>query len=143
MSERSQPRPGPDVVEDGIPATEEVRNEILQTDDPAGVGDMPMGDDPWGSTDWGTTDREQREGEPLGVRLDRETPDVQETAGAGVRVYETGAEGLTDVEPDAVAELDTFAYDTLSPEEAAMTVREDPGGLTYDDPGYLDDFEQG
>jgi len=30
--------------------------------------------------------------------------------------------------------------DGLSPEEAAITVRENPGGLTYDDdPGYLDD----
>jgi hypothetical protein len=52
MSERKLPRPSGDAVDDGVPATEEVRDEVLRTGD-AGVADMPMPDRPLGADDWG------------------------------------------------------------------------------------------
>ena len=55
MSERKLPRPSGDVVDDGVPATEEVRDEVLRTGD-AGVADMPVPDRPLGADDWGITD---------------------------------------------------------------------------------------
>jgi hypothetical protein len=60
---------------------------------------------------------------------------------SGIRLSGPGAEeGWADTEADAVGELDLSHSDGLSPEEAALTVRENPGGLTYDDsPDYLDD----
>ena len=101
MSERKLPRPSGDTVEDGVPATEEVRDEQLRTDD-AGVADMPMPDRPLGADDWGITDMEQADGEPLDVRLRRERPD--------------GPDHSTD---------DGVESDTLSAEEAAMHVRDE------------------
>lgn len=101
MTERKLPRPAGDVVEDGVPATEEVRDEVLRTGD-AGVADMPMPDRPIGAGDWGTTEFEERSGEPLDVRLARERPDG------------------TDRSRD-----DGVVSDTLSAEEAAMGVRDE------------------
>ena len=142
MTERNLPWPGPDVVEDGVPATEEIRDEVLQTGDPGGAGDMPMGDELWGAGERGTTTLEHRQGESLAERLAREEPDTAPGESSGVRVYEPGAdEGVADIEADAVGELDALSYDTLAPEESAMSIREDPGGLTYDDPGYLADVD--
>ncbi|MDQ3945768.1 MAG: hypothetical protein M3357_11570 [Actinomycetota bacterium] len=140
MEERDLARPAPDLADDGVPATEEVRDELLHTGDP-GVGEMPAPDRPWGAEDWGTTDFEQREGEPLDVRLRREEPDGEPRPDGGGRLLEPGTDdGRWDTEADAVGELDLSHSDGLSPEEAAMTVREDPGGLNYDDsPGYLQD----
>lgn len=101
MSERKLPRPAGDVVDDGVPATEEVRDEVLRTGD-AGVADMPMPDRPLAADDWGITDMEQAGGEPLDVRLRREQPDGPDRA------------------PD-----DGVGSDTLSAEEAAMHVRDE------------------
>ena len=67
MSEQKLPRPAGDVVDDGVPATEEVRDEVLRTGD-SGVADMPMPDRPMGADEWGITDMEQSSGEPLDVR---------------------------------------------------------------------------
>lgn len=140
MESRNLPRPAPDLVDDGVPATEEVPEELLQTGD-AGVGDMPAPDRPWGAEEWGTTGLEERAGEPLDVRLRRERPERERPAEGGARVSEPGAdETWADAEADAVGELDLSQPDSLAPEEAAMTVREDPGGLTDDArPGYLED----
>lgn len=101
MTERKLPRPSGDVVEDGVPATEEVRDELLRTGD-AGVADMPMPEEPLGADSWGVTEFEERQGEPLGVRLGRERPD--------------GRDGADD---------DGSPYDSLSAEEAAMHIVED------------------
>ena len=98
MTEGKFPRPSGDVVEDGVPATEEVRDEVLRTGD-AGVADMPMPDRPLGADDWGITDMEESSGEPLDVRLARERPDGSD------RSRDDGVES-----------------DTLSAEEAAMHV---------------------
>jgi hypothetical protein len=141
MSDPNLPRPAGDVVDDGVPATEEVRDEVLRTGDP-GVPDMPMPDRPWGAREWGTTDLEQRSGEPLGRRLAREEPEVEER-GAGGRVLEPGAEeGMFDSEADVVGEADAGRYDSLSAEEAAMSVRDadESLGITDDEsPGYLEE----
>jgi hypothetical protein len=151
MDDRDLARPAPDLADDGVPATEEVRDEALRTGDP-GVAAMPAPDRPWGAEDWGTTDLEQREGEPLDVRLRRENPDREPPARPGARVHEPGTDDAydesfidveadaIDVEADVVGELDFTSADMLSPEEAAMTVRDSAPGGTYDDsPGYLDE----
>lgn len=100
MTERKLPRPSGDVVEDGVPATEEVRDEVLRTGD-TGVADMPMPDEPIGADDWGITEFEERAGEPLDVRLARERPDGVDRPGD-----------------------DGAGYDTLTAEEAAVNVRD-------------------
>jgi hypothetical protein len=100
MSEQKLPRPSGDVVDDGVPATEEVRDEVLRTGD-AGVADMPMPDRPLGADEWGITDMEQSSGESLDVRLGRERPDGRD------RSRDDGVES-----------------DTLSAEEAAVHLRE-------------------
>jgi hypothetical protein len=123
MTEGKLPRPAGDVVEDGVPATEEVRDEILRTGD-TGVADMPMPDRPMGVDAWGTTDLEERSGEPLGSRLAHEVPDVGEAGyDDGERFLEPGAEtDYADLEADSIGEVDHGRYDTLSAEEAAMHV---------------------
>jgi hypothetical protein len=124
MTEGKLPRPAGDVVEDGIPATEEVRDEVLRTGDPGGVGDMPMPDRPMGVDQWGTTEFEERHGEPLGVRLAHETPDVGDRFDDdGARISEPGADAdYADLEAESIADDDIARYDTLSAEEAAMHV---------------------
>ena len=101
MSEQKLPRPSGDVVDDGVPATEEVRDELLRTGDP-GVADMPMPDHPLGADEWGITEMEQASGEPLDVRLARERPDGRD-----------------------LSRDDGVTSDTLSAEEAAMHVRDE------------------
>ena len=122
MTERKLPRPAGDVVEDGVPATEEVRDEVLRTGD-AGVADMPMPDEPVGADEWGITHFEERTGEPLGLRLARETPEPGLSGDdPGPRFSEPGAEDYEDFEAASVAEGDVGRYDSLSAEEAAMHV---------------------
>jgi len=101
MTERKLPRPAGDIVEDGVPATEEVREEILRTGE-TGTADMPMPDRPLGADQWGITDMEQRHGEPLDRRVAHERPEGRDVA---------FDDGLVD--------------DTLSAEEAAMHVVDD------------------
>ena len=127
MMERDLPRPAGDVVEDGVPATEEVRDELLRTGD-AGVADMPMPDRPLGVREWGTTEFEERSGEPLDVRLARETPDDagRFNTDDGMRFSEPGADAdYSDVEGAAVGDADISRYDTVSAEEAAMHIVRD------------------
>lgn len=132
-------RPSPDTIEAGIPATEEMPPGV-----PAGweaEEEPPPLDFPQGAESWGTTAEEELVGEPLSLRVLREEPEVDPASAGGVRVLEPGAEGgLMDDEPDAVGELDAERSDTLSAEEAAMRVEDEPAGLTYDaSPGYLDE----
>ena len=90
----------------------------------AAVGDMPMPDEPLAVDEWGTTEFEERTGEPLGVRLARETPDVGPfNTDEGTRFSEPGADAdYSDFEGDAVGDIDVSHYDTVSPEEAAMHI---------------------
>jgi hypothetical protein len=134
------PRPAPDVIEDGVPATDEVPDEILLTDDPS-EGPLPPPDDgPLAADEWGTTPWEERVGAPLDRRLAEEEPDVpprvDQPAG---RLYQPGAEYWEDEEPAEVGDVDAVWADTLTSEELAVHVVDEPPGITYDDsPDYLD-----
>ncbi|HWI05591.1 MAG TPA: hypothetical protein VNT52_17425 [Acidimicrobiales bacterium] len=140
MSDRENlPRPAPEVTEDGIPSIEEIPEDVLLTGDPL-EGELPPLDHPQGVTGWGTTASEQLASEPMEVRAAREVPDV-EAADAYLdrQILEPGAEGgLGDDEADSLGEVD-LGLDTLSAEEAAMQVVDEPPGMNYDpDPGYVD-----
>ena len=144
------PRPAPELSEDGVPAIEEIPESVLLTGDPV-EGDMPPLDRPQAVQDWGTTASEQLGTEPLEVRLAREVPETG-TGGAedwlddaaGRQYLEPGADGgLGDDEADSIGEADTRLEDSLSAEEAAMSIVDEPPGLNYDpDPGYVNYEEE-
>jgi hypothetical protein len=140
--ERVFPRPAPELIEDGIPATEEVSEELLLTGDDA-LGPMPPLDHPQAVNQWGTTPFEERVGEPLDVRLRREEPDVFQRPEAVEedvpQVLQPGAEDWVDEEPDEVGDVNPVWEDSLSAEELAMRIEEEPPGLSYDDsPDYIE-----
>ncbi len=141
MSDRQNlPRPAPEVVEDGIPAIDEIPEDVLLTGDPL-EGELPPLDRPQAVNDWGTTASEQLASEPLEVRLAREEPDFEAADVYADRQFlEPGAEsGLVDDEADVLGEVDAGLEDTLSAEESAMRVVDEPPGMNYDpDPGYVD-----
>lgn len=141
------PRPAPDVLTDGVPATEELPGDQLLTGDPV-EGEVPPLDHAQGAESWGTTAEEQRGGEPVGLRARREQPEAGpgEAGPAGLAGLQltgpgSGADdtGFSDDEAEEVGETNLAFEDTVAPEEAAMRVEEAPGGLTDgDDPGYVD-----
>ena len=146
MADRQNlPRPAPEVTTDGVPAAEEIPEEVLATGDPV-EGDMPPLDRPQAVKDWGTTASEQLGQEPMDVRAGREVPDVgaSENEYTDRQLLEPGADaGLVDEEADSVAEAEVGVEDTLSAEEAAVQVADEPAGLNYDrDPGYVDYEEE-
>jgi hypothetical protein len=142
------PRPAPELIEDGVPATEELPPSQLLTGDPL-EGELPPLDRPRAAMAWGTTASEQLGPEPLDIRLAREEPevgigDVDDTDAYPERqIIEPGAEGgIADDEGDVVGEIDAGFEDTLSAEEAAVRVVDEPLGMNYDpDPGYVDEQE--
>lgn len=146
MSDRENlPRPAPEVSEDGIPSVDELPEDLLRTGDPV-EGEMPPLDRAQGVKTWGTTASEQLASEPLDVRMAREEPDVlRADPYADHQFLEPGADGgLADDEPDAVGEADVGLEDSLSAEEGAMRVVDEPPGMNYDpDPGYVDRDEGG
>lgn len=107
------PRPSPDMVEPGIPATEEVSAEALTTGDP-GEGSMPMPDRPMGVTAWGTTPAEEERGEPVADRVRHEVPDTPRTPDEPLRQL------VQDDDRDVYAAEDAVIEDTLTSEEAAV-----------------------
>ncbi|HEV7686009.1 MAG TPA: hypothetical protein VGQ80_05535 [Acidimicrobiia bacterium] len=135
------PRPAPDVLDDGVPATEEVPEELLRTGEIYEGPIPPPLDRPLAADEWGTTGWEEREGEPLDVRLAREEADVPETVDEIARpIYQPGAEYGIDDEPSEVGEMDAIWEDTPSAEELALHIVDEPPGITFDDsPGYLED----
>lgn len=101
---------------------------------------LPRRDHPRGAADFGTTPAEQREGEPLGDRLDEEQPDVEpggrDEAG---RLVEEGR-GLTDQEKDEVADDADADTRGKTAEEAAVRVEDDaPGGTSDDRDRYVEE----
>src|SRR2546421_8379377 len=90
------PRPAPDVIEDGIPATEEVPEELLRTGE-VSEGPVPPLDRPQAVDEWGVTPREQELGEPLDVRLRRGRPDpLRPPQGDGRQGFQPRAEDFLD-----------------------------------------------
>ncbi|MDQ1488367.1 MAG: hypothetical protein QOJ23_881, partial [Actinomycetota bacterium] len=125
------PRPAPDVIDDGVPATEEVPEELLRTGEIFEGPIAPPLDRPLAADEWGTTEWEEREGEPLDVRLAREEPDVLETVDEIARpIYQPGAEYGIDDEPSEVGEMDAIWEDTPSAEELAVHIVDEPPGIT-------------
>lgn len=113
-------RPAPDLVEDGIPAISETPPSF---DIDSMEGEPAPLDRPQAVDEWGTTAAEQAFGEPLELRVLREEPDVL---------------GTTYDEHDLAEEWGN--EDTLSSEEAAMQIVDEPPGMSYaPDPGYLAD----
>ncbi len=141
MSDRQNlPRPAPEVTEDGVPSIEEIPENVLLTGDPL-EGELPPLDRPQAVTDWGTTASEQLASEPLEVRLAREEPDVEMAEVYADRQFlEPGGDGgLMDDEADVLGEADAGLEDTLSAEESAMRIVDEPPGMNYEpDPGYID-----
>ncbi|MDQ1385294.1 MAG: hypothetical protein QOG65_2673 [Actinomycetota bacterium] len=84
--------------EEGVPDLDAPLPEKAATGDPQ-EGAVPPGERPRGSVDWGVTSDEQAAGEPIGVRVGRELPDL----GAADPVDEVAADlGLTAPPPDEV-----------------------------------------
>jgi hypothetical protein len=150
VDRQNLPRPAPELSEDGIPAIEELPESVLLTGDPV-EGEVPPLDRPQAVKEWGTTASEQLGTETLERRLTREVPETAtrgvdrlDDGNAGRQFLEPGADGgLGDDEPDSIAEAGVRTEDSLSAEEAAMSVVDEPPGLNYDpDPGYVDDDEE-
>jgi hypothetical protein len=145
VDRRNLPRPAPELSEDGVPSIEEIPEEVLLTGDPL-EGEMPPLDRPQAVKDWGTTAAEQLRDEPLEVRVAREQPEFEPAAPYTDRqFFEPGAEyGLEDDEAALVGDVDVDLEDSLSAEEAAMRVVDEPPGVNYDpDPGYVDEEDLG
>ncbi|HEX2701478.1 MAG TPA: hypothetical protein VHM89_14860 [Acidimicrobiales bacterium] len=112
-------RPAPDLVEDGIPATSEAPPGL---DVDAVEGEAAPLDHPQGVDQWGTTAAEELLGEPFELRVAHEQPD---TIGA-----------FDDIEIEEALGNE----DSLSAEESALRVVDEPPGMSYaPDPGYLSD----
>ena len=142
VDRQNLPRPAPEVTEDGVPSMDEIPEDVLTTGDPV-EGEMPPRDRPQAVKDWGTTTSEQLGQEPMDVRAAREQPDVgaSESDYTDRQLLEPGADaGIGDDEADAVGETDIGLEDTLSAEESAVRVVDEPAGMNYDpDPGYVEE----
>jgi len=68
----------PTLDDEGMPDLDPPAPGKEETGDPQ-EGLPPPGDTPRASVDWGVTAEEQREGEPIGVRVQREVPDFDTT----------------------------------------------------------------
>src|SRR5688500_3438841 len=123
--------------EEGIPAVGDATDS----------GVIPPRDTPQGVEEFGTTVQEQRLGESLAERVEREEPDVFDrditdpgTVGQAGRLVATDTDEseLHDAEAGSFGLVADGDLGALSAEEAAMRVEDEPAGLTYDDdPGYL------
>jgi hypothetical protein len=136
--EPTEEPPGPDQSTDepGIPDHAGPLDAKEATGDPQ-EGVTPPGDRPEASLSWGTTALEQREGEPLTSRLDRERRDEAVGEGAaspGWRRNEPGSDWAgriadydePDDTPELVADPDTDRErETISAEEAAVREEEE------------------
>lgn len=140
-NEEQSPRPAPDIIEPGVPAVDEVPEEMLRTGEMP-EGEVPPLEHPQGVEEYGTVAAEERRPETLQDRLGREEPDVVPAAGAGVGpvVAPDTAGGVLDPDTDVVADEDTMIDDTVAPEEAALRQTDDLPGATYDaTPGYIEE----
>lgn len=149
---------GSTLDEEGIPDLEGPLPEKAATGDPQ-EGVPPPSDRP-ASLDWGVTDAEQREGEPMSVRVARERPELDAPGAlgpmeSGFVLVDSADEDVDriDDEKDAVGRAADDAAGMIGPEDAALHVvvdpdegvadpdtrGPDPSGLGPADDGYLDD----
>ncbi len=139
MTEQDLPRPAP--TEAGVPAIDEVGDEILATGD-AMEGELPPLEHPQGVEEHGITAAEQQRPESLDHRLAREEPDVAAPAdvGSGPVPGPDTAGGVLDPLTDLLGDEEAEPGDTLAPEEAALRLTQDLPGATEDaSPGYLEE----
>ena len=117
------------VMRDDDPSDEKADDEL--------EAEIMRADRPFGSDRRGTTPDEALEGEGLDEALARERPEGRTTDEA-VGIEDDGA---VDEEDELVAEGSVEEDEFASPEEAALTVRDDaPGATDHDDP-HPDDEE--
>ena len=90
---------GPTLDSEGVPDLEGPLPEKELTGDPQ-EGIAPPGDRPRATVEWGITAEEQREIEPLDVRIGRELPDIGATDPVDEVVEDLGI-GAQPLEPDA------------------------------------------
>lgn len=92
-------------------------------------------DHAFGAESLGTTAEEEAAGESLDQRLAEERPDRPNIDAALSIIDEGPSDDEDELVGDAVTERDAFA----SPEEAALSVRDDaPGATDHDDPHPAD-----
>jgi hypothetical protein len=119
---------GPTLDSEGVPDLEGPLPEKEATGDPQ-EGIAPPGDRPRATVDWGITADEQREVEPLDVRIGRELPDIGATDPVDEVVEDLGldAQPLDDIdEPIAVEDgLDGVLEDEASDLVAQQIVGDD------------------
>lgn len=139
--EDPRPRPAPGITEAGVPAIDEIPEEVIRTGDTM-EGEIPPLDHPQGAEEYGTTSLEQQNPETLEDRLAREEPDVAASPDLGAPVVAGPDTSGTMLDPDTdlVADDEALLDDTLAPEEAALRLTEDlPGATTDASPGYLEE----
>ena len=110
----------------------------MEREDPWAEGDgeeleaeIMRADHAFGAENRGTTPEEALDGESLDEALARERPEGR-TVHEGVGVEDDGA---LDEEGELFAEGSTESDEYTSPEEAALTVRDEaPGATDHDDP---------
>jgi hypothetical protein len=131
---------GPSLDDEGVPDLEGPLPEKALTGD-AQEGVPPPASRP-AALDWGVTAEEQRAGEPVSVRVERERPDL-DVPGALADPMERGFVVVDDAdadvdtldtEKDAVGRLVDAPDLGLGPEEAAMHVVDDPDATYTSDP---------
>jgi len=130
--------PGSRFEDAGIPDLQDGTPEQQWSEDPE---ELPLpGDAPGASVDWGTTAAEEREGEPLDRRLDRERSDPALTE-IGDDLEGTSEQDLDrlDIDPDSDVEVGRLVNDQSiepgdhEPETEAVDVGLDGGGLTREE----------
>jgi len=98
---------------------EELEAEIMRADHPFGMGLR------------GTTAEEALEGESIDDELAQERPDAEPVE----ETLEIGAEDTPDLEDELVGEGFVVEDEFASPEESALSVRDDaPGATDHEDP---------
>ena len=131
------PDPGSELEDEGIPDQSDALPLKEITGDAQEVLAPPR-DYPVAADDWGTTAAEQREGEPLELRVQRELPDTLGEADPDSTPYPedrdervgrlvADPEGGTNKDQDVWAQSVGADGGGLAPEERAMHIEEPPG----------------
>jgi len=99
--------------------------------------DLPLpGESPVAVHEFGTTVAEQQEGEPLGLRLSREEPDLLEQADAAPDLSD-GADNPYPVDREErvgrIVETDEGAREDTEPDAVAVDVGTDQGGFSAEE----------
>lgn len=130
------PEPADGFEEEGLATAEPGLASKRITGDPQ--DDMPVpGDTPVAVDEWGTTALEEREGEPLAVRLSREEPDLLERAASTPADESAGSDQPYPEDRDErvgrIVETDEGARTDVEADAVAVDVGTDAGGFTAEE----------